>query len=193
MGALATMTVLSAALGAAAPALLPKKYTHWAAVLLFLAFGARSLYDGLSGAGGEAEKEMEEVEQELAARGGGGARAGRSSSPSRRGAGAAPPPTSPARSLLAAALPPVLAEAFTLTFLAEWGDRSQLATIGLAASANPVGVTLGGILGHAICTGAAVLGGRHLAAHIDERTVHIVGGALFLVFGVHAAWVGVDG
>ena len=61
MGALATMTVLSAALGAAAPALLPKKYTHWAAVLLFLAFGARSLYDGLSGAGGEAEKEMEEV------------------------------------------------------------------------------------------------------------------------------------
>jgi len=30
-------------------------------------------------------------------------------------------------------------EVFTLTFLAEWGDRSQLATIGLAASTNVVG------------------------------------------------------
>jgi Uncharacterized protein family UPF0016 len=36
-----------------------------------------------------------------------------------------------------------------------------------------VGVTLGGILGHSICTGAAVLGGRQLATHIQERTVHV--------------------
>lgn len=38
-----------------------------------------------------------------------------------------------ARPLLAAlrsAVSPVLLEAFTLTFLAEWGDRSQIATIG---------------------------------------------------------------
>lgn len=190
MGALATMTVLSAALGAAAPALLPKTYTHWGAVVLFLAFGARSLYEGLTSSGGAAEKELEEVEHELAAR---------SRSPTRRGGGgggdrdaAAPPP--PRASLATAAtavLPPILVEAFTLTFLAEWGDRSQLATIGLAASANPVGVTLGGIVGHAICTGAAVLGGRHAAAHIDERTVHLVGGALFVAFGIHAAYVGV--
>lgn len=34
-----------------------------------------------------------------------------------------------------------------------------------------MGVTLGGILGHSICTGAAVLGGRQLATHIQERTV----------------------
>ena len=54
------------------------------------------------------------------------------------------------------------------------------------------GVTAGGIVGHAICTGAAVLGGRHAAAHIDERTVHLVGGVLFLAFGAHAAWTGVE-
>jgi putative Ca2+/H+ antiporter (TMEM165/GDT1 family) len=30
-------------------------------------------------------------------------------------------------------------EAFAVTFLAEWGDRSQLATIGLAASGDVVG------------------------------------------------------
>ena len=191
MGALATMTVLSAALGAAAPALLPKTYTHWGAVILFLAFGARSLYEGLTSSGGAAEKEMEEVEHELAAR-------TRSRSPARREGGRggtnAPPPPPPRASLATAAtaaLPPILVEAFTLTFLAEWGDRSQLATIGLAASAHPVGVALGGVVGHAACTGAAVLGGRHAAAHIDERTVHLVGGALFVAFGVHAAWAGV--
>jgi putative Ca2+/H+ antiporter (TMEM165/GDT1 family) len=33
----------------------------------------------------------------------------------------------------------VMTEAFTLTFLAEWGDRSQIATIALAAAKDPYG------------------------------------------------------
>ena len=47
-----------------------------------------------------------------------------------------------------------------MTFLAEWGDRSQLATIILAARENVSAVVIAGILGHAFCTGLAVLGGR---------------------------------
>jgi putative Ca2+/H+ antiporter (TMEM165/GDT1 family) len=69
--------------------------------------------------------------------------------------------------------PQIFFNAFILTFLAEWGDRSQIATIGLAASQDVVGVTVGSIIGHAGCTAAAVLGGRHLAAHINERTVGV--------------------
>jgi hypothetical protein len=80
------------------------------------------------------------------------------------------PPLSP--SPLAAARQ-IFFNAFILTFLAEWGDRSQIATIGLAASQDVVGVTLGSVIGHAACTAAAVLGGRHLAAHINERTVGV--------------------
>ena len=45
-----------------------------------------------------------------------------------------------------------------MTFLAEWGDRSQLTTIILGAREDALGVTLGGVLGHALCTGLAVLG-----------------------------------
>ncbi|TFJ83262.1 hypothetical protein NSK_005424 [Nannochloropsis salina CCMP1776] len=84
----------------------------------------------------------------------------------------------------------VFTQALTLTFLAEWGDRSQIATIALAAAKDPYGVTAGGILGHSLCTGLAVLGGRMLAARISEKTVASTGGVLFLVFCAHSLIVG---
>ena len=84
----------------------------------------------------------------------------------------------------------VFTQALTMTFLAEWGDRSQIATIALAASKNTYGVILGGLLGHALCTGLAVVGGRMLAAKISERTVSIVGGLGFFAFALHSFLVG---
>jgi putative Ca2+/H+ antiporter (TMEM165/GDT1 family) len=48
----------------------------------------------------------------------------------------------------------------------------------LAAQLDVVGVIIGSIVGHAACTGAAVLGGKHLAEHIDEKLVGVSGGAL---------------
>lgn len=36
-----------------------------------------------------------------------------------------------------------------------------------------MGVIIGSIVGHAACTGAAVLGGKHLAEHIDETIVGV--------------------
>jgi putative Mn2+ efflux pump MntP len=69
-----------------------------------------------------------------------------------------------------------------------WYAALQIATIGLAASTDVVGVTLGGIFGHSLCTGAAVIGGRHLATFVDERTMSILGGLLFIAFGAHAYW-----
>jgi len=83
----------------------------------------------------------------------------------------------------------IFVQALTLTFLAEWGDRSQIATIALAASQNAVGVTIGGCVGHTICTGLAVLGGRMLASRISEKLVHQGGGLLFLLFGLHSIFL----
>eukprot|EP00208_Stichococcus_sp_RCC1054_P004624 CAMPEP_0206134996 /NCGR_PEP_ID=MMETSP1473-20131121/377_1 /ASSEMBLY_ACC=CAM_ASM_001109 /TAXON_ID=1461547 /ORGANISM="Stichococcus sp, Strain RCC1054" /LENGTH=194 /DNA_ID=CAMNT_0053526683 /DNA_START=373 /DNA_END=957 /DNA_ORIENTATION=- len=174
ISALAVMTALSAALGWAAPNLISKRYTQFAAIALFFFFGARSLYDAYKSSGGDSD-ELEEVEKEIQEK---EAKQGKEDKKEHG--------NSLAR-MAKALLSPIFVEAFVLTFLAEWGDRSQIATIGLAASIDIMGVTLGGILGHSICTGAAVLGGRQLATHIQERTVLLVGGLLFIAFGIHAA------
>ncbi|CAK0783390.1 hypothetical protein CVIRNUC_006589 [Coccomyxa viridis] len=183
LGALAAMTVLSAVMGWAAPSLISKKYTHYGAIVLFMYFGLRMLYDVAFGGESEGESELEEVEREL------GSKQAKASSKGGLNGDAGKKPGVLGR--LKKLLPPIFLEAFVLTFLAEWGDRSQIATIGLAASTDVVGVTLGGILGHAICTGAAVIGGRQLSAHIDERMLSVLGGLLFIAFGMHAVWEGV--
>jgi putative Ca2+/H+ antiporter (TMEM165/GDT1 family) len=77
----------------------------------------------------------------------------------------------------------VMLEAFSLTFVAEWGDRTQFATMALALQQNPGGVILGGIVGHLICALIAVLGGRWAAGRISERLLTWIGGLLFIVFG----------
>ncbi|KAH8342184.1 hypothetical protein KR074_008950 [Drosophila pseudoananassae] len=79
----------------------------------------------------------------------------------------------------------IFAQAFTMTFLAEWGDRSQLTTILLAARKDILGVISGGIIGHCICTGLAVIGGRLVASKISVRTVTIVGGIVFIGFAIY--------
>jgi putative Ca2+/H+ antiporter (TMEM165/GDT1 family) len=71
-----------------------------------------------------------------------------------------------------------------MTFLAEWGDRSQLTTIILGAREDPFGVTLGGVLGHAMCTATAVIGGRMIATKISVKTVTLIGGVVFLIFAL---------
>jgi len=82
----------------------------------------------------------------------------------------------------------VFTQSLTLTFFAEWGDRSQISTIALASHKNVFGVTLGGCLGHAMCTGLACVGGRLLATKISEKNATVGGGIVFLLFGIHAAF-----
>ncbi|XP_076908127.1 GDT1-like protein 4 [Bidens hawaiensis] len=81
---------------------------------------------------------------------------------------------------------PIFLKAFSITFFGEWGDRSQLATIGLAAAENPMGVVIGGIIGQALCQTAAVFGGKSLATQISERFIALSGGILFIIFGIQS-------
>ena len=61
-----------------------------------------------------------------------------------------------------------------------------LPTIALAAAKDPYGVVAGGVVGHAMCTGLAVVGGRMLAARISEKHVAVCGGLIFLGFAVYS-------
>jgi len=71
-----------------------------------------------------------------------------------------------------------------LTFLGEWGDRSQIATIALGAAHNVYLIAIGTIVGHSCCTALAVIGGRYVSTKISVKQVTFGGAILFLLFGL---------
>ena len=66
-------------------------------------------------------------------------------------------------------LSPAWVQTFIMTFLGEWGDRSQIATIAMAAGQDYWWVTGGAITGHGLCTALAVIGGRAIAGKVSLR------------------------
>lgn len=64
---------------------------------------------------------------------------------------------------------PAWVQTFVMTFLGEWGDRSQIATIAMAAGQDYWWVTAGAVTGHSICTAIAVIGGRAIAGRVSLR------------------------
>ncbi|KAF8939854.1 hypothetical protein BGZ58_008482 [Dissophora ornata] len=206
LSALAVMSVLSAAFGHAVPNLIPRTYTNYLAALLFFCFGIRMFYDGYHMTEEDAKHELEEVTQELQdkedlellqrAEAGSATTAnmdenaqdssvlvGMESIPEKD--------TAPRKkessglvNLFQLLFSPVFVQTFIMTFLAEWGDRSQIATIALAAAHNMVWVSIGAVLGHSMCTGVAVIGGRMLASRISVRTVTLAGAVVFEIFAV---------
>lgn len=213
-GSLVVMSCLSAAMGHILPTLIPRRWTQVAAATLFLVFGMKMLQEGRNmKAGTEAiEEELKEVEEELeveeAEHDGTGARGqngetipleameeGGRSGGENRVASHSPRPKRTgladfkegARNFFALLLGPVFVQAFILTFLGEWGDRSQIATIALAAAhvrvldlslyisyfsnnyQNVYVVALGTVVGHAGCTALAVIGGRWLSTKISVK------------------------
>ena len=70
-------------------------------------------------------------------------------------------------------------------FLAEMGDKTQIATVALAANyAAPILVVLGTTLGMLVADVPAVFVGDKFAARIPMRLVHGVAAAIFAVLGV---------
>ncbi|KAJ6488670.1 hypothetical protein C8R47DRAFT_1126532 [Mycena vitilis] len=198
-GSLVVMSILSAEMGHILPTLIPKKWTQASAACLFLVFGVKMLMEGRAMKAGndKIREEMKEAEEEIEGddavheAGGGEAipledlEAGTATHRS------PPPPTTSTRSLMEGArnfcsffLGPVFVQAFVLTFLGEWGDRSQIATIALGAAHNVYLVTAGTVIGHSCCTALAVIGGRYVSTKISVKHVTLGGAGLFLIFGV---------
>jgi putative Ca2+/H+ antiporter (TMEM165/GDT1 family) len=155
--ALAAMTILSVLLGQAV-SLLPKIYVYYATIILFVAFGIKLLYEAskmpAKGENEEAEEALEAVKK------------------------------AESKVLCKKSKLAIVMKAFMMTFVAEWGDRTQFATISLAAGYNAFGVATGAILGHGICAAIAVTCGRLIAKRVSERTLTAMGGILFLFFAL---------
>ena len=151
-GSLVVMSILSAAMGHILPTLIPKQWTQVAAAVLFLAFGSKMMMEGRAMRGGneKIQKEMREAEEEIEGDDAGhdgtgtvssngdmipleemeeGGRVRDAHSPRKERGW-----TEGARNFCSFLLGPVFVQAFILTFLGEWGDRSQIATIALGAA-----------------------------------------------------------
>lgn len=193
-GALVIMTVLSTGLGIVLPSLISRQTVRKFAFVLYTAFGLRLLWIAYKTDTKEGvEEEIKDVEAQLSER--------KNLRKLKQRSGDSPLKDDEdvneklkkrfgvklaLKSMLENVLDPVFLEALILTFLAEWGDRSQLATIALATHYNAVGVTIGGILGHCICTAGAVTGGKMLAMKISPRPVALFGGITFLACAYYA-------
>ncbi|KAF8122980.1 hypothetical protein EV363DRAFT_1358214 [Boletus edulis] len=195
------MSLLSAEMGHLLPKLIPQKWIHFSTGVLFLVFGSKMLLEAREMQDGseKMEEEMRETEEEIgysAAEMGSAISNGHSAPLGRVDedeACAVPTPpqkmTKPniadgARNFCNFILGPVFVQSFVLTFLGEWGDRSQFATIALGATHSVYLVTLGTVVGHTVCTGLAVLAGRYVSTKISVKHVTFGGAALFLVFAV---------
>ena len=159
-GSLVVMSILSAAMGHVLPTLIPKRWTQLAAGVLFLIFGVKLFLEGKDMPSGNEKvlEEMREAEEEIngdAAENDGTGRvsangevipleeieAGDAAVGNGHARGDKAKPPSPlkrvfegSRNLCSFLFGPIFVQAFVLTFLGEWGDRSQIATIMLAAA-----------------------------------------------------------
>ncbi|GMS87408.1 hypothetical protein PENTCL1PPCAC_9583, partial [Pristionchus entomophagus] len=161
--------------------LIPRAVTYYVSTALFFLFGLKMLHEGWHMSGSEGQEEFEEAQADVQQR--------EMNMDSGKlldmEAGAARADKNSAWAIFSF-VSTIFVEAFTMTFLAEWGDRSQLTTIILGAREDIAGVIIGGVLGHALCTGIAVMGGKLVAQRISVRTVTLVGGVVFLIFALSA-------
>ncbi|KAJ1605109.1 signal peptide and transmembrane domain containing protein [Cryptosporidium canis] len=208
MLALAAMTLFACLIGFIIPNLFTPKYTHYASCALFLIFGVKSLYDGIFVIeDGDANNEFLEVKAELdkTRKKGSSVTIENKMDPldtgnilfkdvelcntrineddsGFSGTGICKEDCIKQKGVFRLVRNKSFIQAFTLTALAEWGDRSQVATILLSAYNDPFSVFFGSMIGHSICTGLACYGGKYLSRFISPRMVTISGGVLFLAF-----------
>ena len=81
----------------------------------------------------------------------------------------------------------VFGATFVLFFLAEIGDKTQIATVALAARFDSIfWVTAGTTLGMMLANAPAVFIGNKLADKLPISLIHKIGAAIFLLLGVGA-------
>jgi putative Ca2+/H+ antiporter (TMEM165/GDT1 family) len=79
----------------------------------------------------------------------------------------------------------IMLSTFALLFVAELGDKTQLAVISMTAKhKTPLWVFAGATLALAAVTGIGVLGGEVLTRFIPEMVLRKIAAALFVIMGL---------
>jgi putative Ca2+/H+ antiporter (TMEM165/GDT1 family) len=73
---------------------------------------------------------------------------------------------------------------FSMIFLSEWGDKTQIASALFATEYDPRMVFLGVMIALFILTIMAIFLGRYLSSRIDRKAITRVAGAVFLAIGL---------
>lgn len=192
--ALLLMTILSVVMGVAVT-VIPEVYTHYASIVLFICFGLKMLKEAYDlGDSSNEESEFEEVKRSLEDEENNNNNSEDKNENSQEISNSMKEKQEECKSSPVGLLnstddhkadqetnfvkkfvktlhfAPLFLKVFTMIFVAEWGDRSQISTVILAAREDVVGVFVGSFVGHVLCTGLAVVGGRFVAEMISVRT-----------------------
>lgn len=82
----------------------------------------------------------------------------------------------------------IFATTFLMIFLAEFGDKTQIAVAGLGAAEPAVPVWLGATLALSTTSAIGIWAGRTVLRKVPQHVMHRIGGVLFLGFALFAAW-----
>ncbi|MGD8557806.1 MAG: TMEM165/GDT1 family protein [Chromatiales bacterium] len=75
-----------------------------------------------------------------------------------------------------------------LLFVAEFGDKTQIAVAGLAGSTSPAPVWIGASIALILVSALGIWAGRTLLQRLPMNWLHRTGGVIFLTFSLVAAW-----
>jgi len=81
----------------------------------------------------------------------------------------------------------IVATTFLLIFLAEFGDKTQLAVAGLGSTSEPVAVWAGATVALATTSALGVFAGRKLLNRLPLLWIHRISGVFFLLLAIIAA------
>ncbi|REE97634.1 TMEM165/GDT1 family protein [Thermomonospora umbrina] len=79
---------------------------------------------------------------------------------------------------------PTCATAFTVVFIGEWGDLTQITTANLAATREALPVALGSLLALMSVSALALVAGRVIADRVPLKAVQRVGGIVMIVLAL---------
>lgn len=80
----------------------------------------------------------------------------------------------------------IFATTFLLIFLAEFGDKTQIAVAGLGSTTNAVAVWLGATLALTTTSLLGILAGRRLLNRLPLLWIHRISGVFFLLLAAYA-------